>query len=52
VTADGRPRLAPGDRRAIGTVNSLLARAIGRAAGTGPPNVFTTLARNRRLFRR
>ncbi|HKP92156.1 MAG TPA: carboxymuconolactone decarboxylase family protein [Thermoleophilaceae bacterium] len=46
------PRIAPGDRRAIGTVNTLLARAIGRAAGTGPPNLFTTLARHRGLFRR
>ena len=47
-----RPRIAPGDREAIGLVNTLLARALGRAAGTGPPNVFTTLARHRRLFRR
>jgi AhpD family alkylhydroperoxidase len=48
----GAARIAPGDRRAIGPVNALLVRAIGRAAGTGPPNVFTTLARHRRLFRR
>lgn len=48
----GSPRIGPGDRRAIGPVNALLARAIGRAAGTGPPNLFTTLGRHRRLFRR
>jgi AhpD family alkylhydroperoxidase len=48
----GAPRIAPGDRRAIGTVNALIARAAGRATGTGPPNLFTTLARHRRLFRR
>ena len=46
-------RIAPGDRRAIGAVNWLIARAIGRAAGTRePPHLFTTLARHRRLFRR
>ncbi|MGH7269218.1 MAG: carboxymuconolactone decarboxylase family protein [Polyangiaceae bacterium] len=28
----------------------MIARIIGRAAGTGPPNVFTTLARHRSLF--
>lgn len=46
------PRIAPGDRSQIGAVNHLLARALGSATGTGPPNVFTTLARHRRLFRR
>lgn len=45
-----RPRITPGTRRDIGVVNSLIARLLGRVAGTGPPNVFTTLARNRRLF--
>jgi AhpD family alkylhydroperoxidase len=52
VNGTDRPRVAPGDRHAIGLVNTLLTRAIGRVAGTGPPNVFTTLARHRRLFRR
>lgn len=47
-----RPRIAPGDRRQIGLVNDGLTRLIGRGAGTPPPNVFTTLARNRGLFRR
>jgi AhpD family alkylhydroperoxidase len=30
----------------------MLARAIGAAGGGGPPHLFTTLARHRRLFRR
>lgn len=46
------PRIAPGTVREIGRVNAALARAIGMAAGGRSPNVFTTLARHRRLFRR
>ncbi len=47
-----QPRLRPGSRKQIGPLNSLIVTVIGRAAGTRrPPNVFTTLARNRRLFR-
>jgi AhpD family alkylhydroperoxidase len=45
------PRIAPGSAEEIGRVNALVAAALGRAAGSGPPNVFTTLARHRRLFR-
>jgi alkylhydroperoxidase family enzyme len=45
------PRIPPGTRAEIGRVNFTLARLIGVAAGGGPPNVFTTLARHRRLFR-
>jgi alkylhydroperoxidase family enzyme len=45
------PRIRPGTRREVGRVNFTLARLIGLAAGGGPPNVFTTLARHRRLFR-
>jgi AhpD family alkylhydroperoxidase len=48
----GAPRIAPGTVRDIGPVNALIARAIGLATRGGPPNVFTTLARHRRLFRR
>lgn len=43
-------RVAPGTRRQIGLPAWLLARAAGRVTGTGPPAVFTTLARTRRLF--
>lgn len=46
------PRIAPGSRSEIGTVNHALAAAIGAGMGGGPPNLFTTLGRHRRLFRR
>jgi AhpD family alkylhydroperoxidase len=44
-------RISPGTRSEIGRMNELIARFLGVAAGTGPPNLFTTLARHRRLFR-
>lgn len=47
-----KPRIAPGGRRQIGLLNYGIARLIGLASGGPPPNVFTTLARNRGLFRR
>lgn len=46
------PRIAPGTRREIGALNDVIARVLGLAAGTQPPNVFTTLAKHRGLFRR
>jgi AhpD family alkylhydroperoxidase len=46
------PRIAPGGRADIGLVNHAIARVLGVAAGGRPPNLFPTLARNRRLFRR
>jgi AhpD family alkylhydroperoxidase len=46
------PRIRPGNRREIGFVNHGIARALGVATGGPPPNLFTTLARHRRLFRR
>ncbi|HET9105346.1 MAG TPA: carboxymuconolactone decarboxylase family protein [Solirubrobacteraceae bacterium] len=51
--ADGArpPRIAPGRPAEIGRVNTLITRALGAATGGGPPNLFTTLARHRRLFR-
>jgi alkylhydroperoxidase family enzyme len=48
---NGAPRIAPGSRREIGLVNAAVASALGAAVGSGPPNIFTTLARHRRLFR-
>jgi AhpD family alkylhydroperoxidase len=45
-------RIPPGTTREIGRANMLFARLAGLATGGPPPNVFTTLARNRRLFRR
>jgi AhpD family alkylhydroperoxidase len=47
-----RARIEPGGPAEIGRVNYGIARLIGAAAGGGPPHVFTTLARHRRLFRR
>lgn len=47
-----RPRIGPGNRRQIGLVNSGIAWVLGRATGGRPPNIFTTLARHRGLFRR
>src|SRR3954470_19657025 len=45
-------RIPPGKTRQTGFLNALIARVIGLAAGThGPPALFTTLARHRRLFR-
>jgi alkylhydroperoxidase family enzyme len=45
-------RIAPGTRAETGLVNALIAQGIGLVAGTrGPPALFTTLGRHRRLFR-
>ena len=44
------PRIPPGDRRDIGLVATVIARIAGRVMRTGPPNIFTTLSRHRRLF--
>jgi AhpD family alkylhydroperoxidase len=49
---DDQPRIPPGSSRRIGPLNAAIVWAIGRASGGRPPNVFTTLARNRGLFRR
>ena len=46
------PRIAPGNRRQIGAVNAAIVWVLGRATGGPPPNIFTTLARHRGLFRR
>ena len=47
-----QPRIPPGDRSQIGPVNAAIAWVLGRASGGRPPNIFTTLARHRGLFRR
>jgi AhpD family alkylhydroperoxidase len=44
------PRIGPGDRRDVGLLNWAIATVSGRVAGTGPPNLFMTLGRHRRLF--
>jgi alkylhydroperoxidase family enzyme len=45
-------RIAPGTASDTGRVNFLIARAAGLGLGTAAPNIFTTLGRHRRLFRR
>ena len=45
------PRIAPGRRADVGLVAWTISLVAGRVAGTGPPNLFLTLARHRRLFR-
>lgn len=45
------PRIAPGTARQIGPVNTAITRVLGAATGGRPPNLFTTLARHRRMFR-
>ena len=45
------PRIAPGGRRDVGLVTWALSHGAGRVQGTGPPNLFLTLGRQRRLFR-
>lgn len=45
------PRIRPGDRAALGVVNTLVCAAAARRFDTPVPNVFATLARHRRLFR-
>ena len=50
--AAGAPRIRPGSRAEIGFVNHVIARVAGAATGGPPPNLFTTLARHRGLFRR
>ncbi|EFQ83406.1 alkylhydroperoxidase AhpD family core domain protein [Aeromicrobium marinum DSM 15272] len=45
------PRITPGTRRDLGLVNHVISIVAGRAIGGHRPNVFTTLGRQRRLFR-
>jgi alkylhydroperoxidase family enzyme len=48
----GEPRIKPGRKTDLGLVNSLIMRVVSLATGGRPPNVMTTLARHRGLFRR
>lgn len=45
------PRIEPGGRGDVGLVNWAVCVALGKAGGTPPPNLFTTLGRSRGLFR-
>lgn len=45
------PRITPGGLRELGVVNHVVSSVAGRVAGGPRPNVFTTLGRQRGLFR-
>lgn len=45
------PRITPGTRKDIGVIGWAISWASGRVAGTGPPNLFLTFGRHRKLFR-
>jgi AhpD family alkylhydroperoxidase len=45
------PRIAPGTRRDVGLLGWVISAVSGRVSGTGPPNLFLTLGRHRKLFR-
>jgi AhpD family alkylhydroperoxidase len=51
-SAAAGPRISPGRPADVGRINFAIARLIGVATGGGPPHVFTTLGRHRKLFRR
>lgn len=44
-------RIPPGSLTELGVVGWIVTRALGLAAGTEAPRLFTTLGRHRRLFR-
>jgi AhpD family alkylhydroperoxidase len=44
-------RIAPGGRRDVGLLAWAISHVAGRVGGTGPPNLFLTLGRQRKLFR-
>lgn len=48
---ESTPRIAPGTRRDLGLVNHLISGIAGRVIGGQRPNIFTTLGRQRGLFR-
>jgi AhpD family alkylhydroperoxidase len=45
------PRITPGERSDIGLFAWGFSQLAGRVAGTNPPNLFRTMARQRKLFR-
>ncbi len=48
---DDQPRIPPGGVRELGVVNWGISRLAGRVVGGPAPNIFTTLGRQRGLFR-
>ncbi|HWV26756.1 MAG TPA: carboxymuconolactone decarboxylase family protein [Aeromicrobium sp.] len=46
-----QPRITPGSFRELGVFNWAFSRLAGKVTGTQPPNIFTTLGRQKGLFR-
>jgi len=51
MTADRAPRIAPGRLSELGPLNWMLCRVISRVAGVPDAHLFSTLGRQRGLFR-
>lgn len=51
MTVVTEPRIRPGARAEVGTVNWVFAQLSGLVTGTTAPNVFLVLGRHRKLFR-
>jgi AhpD family alkylhydroperoxidase len=51
MTSHGAPRIAPGRLSELGPINWVLCRVISRLAGVPDAHLFSTLARQRGLFR-
>lgn len=51
MTAMSTPRIAPGRLKELGLINNTISLLAGRVMGGKRPNVFTTLGRQRGLFR-
>jgi AhpD family alkylhydroperoxidase len=50
-SVQGAPRIEPGRLRDLGLVNWLICRLLSRGAGVPDAHIFSTLGRQRRLFR-
>ncbi|MFT4299014.1 MAG: carboxymuconolactone decarboxylase family protein [Aeromicrobium sp.] len=48
---DTTPRIAPGNLRDLGLINHGISAIAGKIVGGAKPHIFTTLGRQRRLFR-
>src|SRR5947208_2034145 len=46
-----QPRIAPGGLKELGLVNYGVSAVAGRVLGSAKPHIFTTLGRQRKLFR-
>ena len=51
LTPTSPPRIPPVRPRELAPLGRIVAQLTGRITGSGPPNIFTTLAQHPRLFR-